>query len=160
MEGYRSARGLQADEIDRESNLLQARQTVLDLGAAPAAGSKLPCKRSSQRAGSSLLMCSNGPHLRGYHLREETFRTLSIENPVDVVLSRTCRRICRESQRRSRRGYSNSRLAAIELCAKVLKRDGVFVVKLFHGEAFEELRERLNAVFRTVKVRKTIRLPG
>ncbi|HEV3010269.1 MAG TPA: SAM-dependent methyltransferase, partial [Burkholderiales bacterium] len=37
---------------------------------------------------------------------------------------------------------------------KMLKPDGVFVVKAFHGEAFDELRERLKAVFKKVKVVK------
>ena len=44
--------------------------------------------------------------------------------------------------------------AAVELCGKILKPDGVFVVKAFHGEAFDELLERLKAVFNKVKVVK------
>jgi 23S rRNA (uridine2552-2'-O)-methyltransferase len=44
--------------------------------------------------------------------------------------------------------------AAVELCRKVLTPDGVFVVKAFHGEAFDALIERLKAVFEKVKAVK------
>jgi 23S rRNA (uridine2552-2'-O)-methyltransferase len=43
---------------------------------------------------------------------------------------------------------------AIELCGKVLKPDGVFVVKAFHGVAFEALVRRLKGAFHKVKVVK------
>jgi 23S rRNA (uridine2552-2'-O)-methyltransferase len=44
--------------------------------------------------------------------------------------------------------------AAIELCRKVLKPDGVFLTKAFQGEAFEELMARLGRSFSKVKVVK------
>ena len=45
-------------------------------------------------------------------------------------------------------------LAAIDLCRKALKADGVFVLKAFQGEAFANVRERLEAAFAKVKVVK------
>jgi 23S rRNA (uridine2552-2'-O)-methyltransferase len=45
-------------------------------------------------------------------------------------------------------------LAAVEFCQQNLKPDGVFVVKLFHGEAFKEVMARLKEVFKQVMVRK------
>src|SRR5436853_267165 len=44
--------------------------------------------------------------------------------------------------------------AAIDLCQKALKSDGVFVLKAFHGEAFEEVLQRLKHEFGKVSVRK------
>jgi len=45
-------------------------------------------------------------------------------------------------------------LAAIQLCRKVLKPEGVFLAKMFHGEAFDEMLGALKASFQTVAVRK------
>jgi 23S rRNA (uridine2552-2'-O)-methyltransferase len=44
--------------------------------------------------------------------------------------------------------------AAVDFCAKALKPEGVFVVKAFQGEAFEDLMRRLKASFSKVKVVK------
>jgi 23S rRNA (uridine2552-2'-O)-methyltransferase len=42
----------------------------------------------------------------------------------------------------------------------VLKPEGVFVVKAFHGEAFEEVLRRLRATFGKVKVLKPLASRG
>jgi len=44
--------------------------------------------------------------------------------------------------------------AAIDLCRKLLKPDGVFLIKAFQGEAFAELVKSLKAGFSKVKVVK------
>ena len=43
---------------------------------------------------------------------------------------------------------------AVALCRKALKPDGVFLVKAFHGEAFDELLRGLKAAFGKIKVVK------
>jgi 23S rRNA (uridine2552-2'-O)-methyltransferase len=42
----------------------------------------------------------------------------------------------------------------------VLKPEGAFVLKAFHGEAFEEVLKRLRAAFRKVKVVKPLASRG
>ena len=44
--------------------------------------------------------------------------------------------------------------AALDLCKKALKPGGVFVLKAFQGEAFDEVVQRLKHDFGTVSVRK------
>jgi pyruvate dehydrogenase E1 component alpha subunit len=44
--------------------------------------------------------------------------------------------------------------AAIELCRKVLKPEGVFLAKMFHGEGFDEVLAAMKMSFQTVAVRK------
>jgi 23S rRNA (uridine2552-2'-O)-methyltransferase len=44
--------------------------------------------------------------------------------------------------------------AAVDLCQKALKPDGAFVLKAFHGEAFDEVLQRLKHEFGKVSVRK------
>jgi 23S rRNA (uridine2552-2'-O)-methyltransferase len=44
--------------------------------------------------------------------------------------------------------------AAVDLCRKALKPEGVFLLKAFHGEAFDELKSLLERTFAKVKVVK------
>jgi 23S rRNA (uridine2552-2'-O)-methyltransferase len=50
--------------------------------------------------------------------------------------------------------------AAIDFCCKVLKPEGVFVLKAFHGEAFEEVLRLLKRTFEKVKVVKPLASRG
>jgi len=43
---------------------------------------------------------------------------------------------------------------AVALCRKVLKPEGIFLAKIFQGEAFEEVLAELRATFQTVVARK------
>jgi len=45
-------------------------------------------------------------------------------------------------------------LAAIDFCLQHLKPEGVFLVKLFHGNAFDEVLARLKQSFQSVSVKK------
>jgi len=152
-EGYRSRAAYKLIEIDEKEKLLRPGQTVLDLGAAPGGWSQIAANKVTPSGRVIAIDVLEMAPISGVTTLKGDFRTISIENPVDIVLSDVSPNLS---------GIPNvdqARLlelgvAAIELCAKVLKRDGVFVVKAFHGEAFDELRERLNAVFRKVKVVK------
>jgi 23S rRNA (uridine2552-2'-O)-methyltransferase len=152
-EGYRSRAAYKLMEIDEREKLFRPGQTVLDLGAAPGGWSQIAAQKVTPGGRVIAIDVLEMAPISGVTTLKGDFRTLSIEHPVDIVLSDVSPNLS---------GIPNvdqARLlelgvAAIELCAKVLKRDGVFVVKAFHGEAFDELRERLNAVFRKVKVVK------
>lgn len=152
-EGYRSRAAYKLIELDEREKLFRAGQTVLDLGAAPGGWSQVAAQKVTPGGRVIAIDVLEMAPISGVTTLKGDFRTLSIENPVDIVLSDVSPNLS---------GIPNvdqARLlelgvAAIELCAKVLKRDGVFVVKAFHGEAFDELLERLNAVFRKVKVVK------
>ena len=152
-EGYRSRAAYKLIEIDEKEKLFRPGQTVLDLGAAPGGWSQIAAQKVAPGGRVIAIDVLEMAPISGVTTLRGDFRTVSIENPVDIVLSDVSPNLS---------GIPNvdqARLlelgvAAIELCAKVLKRDGVFVVKAFHGEAFDELRGRLNAVFRKVKVVK------
>lgn len=152
-EGYRSRAAYKLIEIDEKEKLFRPGQTVLDLGAAPGGWSQVAAQKVTPGGRVIAIDVLEMAPISGVTILKGDFRTISIENPLDIVLSDVSPNLS---------GIPNvdqARLlelgvAAIELCAKVLKRDGVFVVKAFHGEAFDELRERLNAVFRKVKVVK------
>ena len=152
-EGYRSRAAYKLIELDEKEKLFRAGQTVLDLGAAPGGWSQVAVQKVKPGGQVIAIDVLEMAPISGVTFLRGDFRTVSIENPVDVVLcdvSPNLSGIPNVDQAR----LLELALAAIELCAKVLKRDGVFVVKAFHGEAFDELRERLNVIFRKVKVVK------
>jgi len=153
QEGYRSRAAYKLLEIDQKQSLFKPGMTVLDLGAAPGGWSQVAVQKVKPGGQVFAIDVLEMAPISGVTTQRGDFRTLSIENPVDVVLSDMSPNLSGIPNVDQARLLELA-LAAIELCAKVLKRDGVFVVKAFHGEAFDELRERLNAVFRTVKVLK------
>jgi 23S rRNA (uridine2552-2'-O)-methyltransferase len=91
--------------------------------------------------------------ISGVTILKGDVRQVAIESRVDVVLSDVSPNLS---------GIANvdqARLlelasAALDLCRKALKPDGVFLLKAFHGEAFDDVRTRLNEVFVKVKVVK------
>jgi len=152
-EGYRSRAAFKLIELDQKEKLFRAGQTVLDLGAAPGGWSQVAAQKVKPGGQVIAIDVLEMAPISGVTILRGDFRTIPIENPVDVVLSDVSPNLSGIPNVDQARLLELA-LAAIELCAKVLKRDGVFVVKAFHGEAFDELRERLGAVFQKVKVVK------
>lgn len=152
-EGYRSRAAYKLLELDQKHSLLKPGMTVLDLGAAPGGWSQVAAQKVLPGGKVIAIDVLETAPISGVTTLRGDFRTISIESPVDVVLSDMSPNLSGIANVDQARLLELA-LGAIELCAKVLKRDGVFVVKAFHGEAFDELRARLNAVFRTVKVVK------
>jgi 23S rRNA (uridine2552-2'-O)-methyltransferase len=156
-EGYRSRAAYKLIEIDQKEKLFRAGQNVLDLGAAPGGWSQVAADKVKPAGKVIAVDLLPIAPISGVTILKGDFRDSLIkcafEGNADVVLSDVAPNLS---------GIPNvdqARLlelaaAAIEVCRKVLKRDGVFLLKAFHGEAFGELRERLNKTFLNVKVVK------
>jgi 23S rRNA (uridine2552-2'-O)-methyltransferase len=151
-EGYRSRAAYKLLEIDEKHSLFKPGMTVLDLGAAPGGWSQVAAQKIKPGGVIAVDVLEMAP-ISGVTVIKGDFRHVSIENRVDVVLSDVSPNLSGIPNVDQARLLELA-LAAIEVCAKLLKRDGVFVVKAFHGEAFDELRERLEAVFNKVTVVK------
>jgi 23S rRNA (uridine2552-2'-O)-methyltransferase len=152
-EGYRSRAAYKLLEIDEKHSLFKPGMTVLDLGAAPGGWSQVAAQKIKSGGQVIAVDVLEMAPISGVTVIKGDFRHVSIENRVDVVLSDVSPNLSGIPNVDQARLLELA-LAAIEICAKRLKRDGVFVVKAFHGEAFDELRERLEAVFKRVKVIK------
>jgi len=152
-EGYRSRAAYKLIEIDQKEKLFRPGQTVLDLGAAPGGWSQVAAQKVTSSGRVIAIDVLEMAPISGVTVLRGDFRQAAPEEKVDIVLSDVSPNLSGIPNVDQARLLELA-LAAIELCAKVLKRDGVFVVKAFHGEAFDELRRRLNAVFKTVKVVK------
>jgi len=153
QEGYRSRAAYKLVELDEKHSLFKPGMTVLDLGAAPGGWSQVAAQKVMPGGRVIAVDILEMAPISGVTVLKGDFRELSIEERADVVLSDVSPNLSGIPNVDQARLLELT-LAAIEVCAKILKRDGVFVVKAFHGEAFDELRERLEAVFKRVKVVK------
>jgi 23S rRNA (uridine2552-2'-O)-methyltransferase len=153
QEGYRSRAAYKLLELDQKHSLFKPGMTVLDLGAAPGGWSQVAAQKVMPGGRVVAIDVLEMAPISGVTIIKGDFRQVSIENRADAVLSDVSPNLSGIPNVDQARLLELG-LSAIELCAKLLKRDGVFVVKAFHGEAFDELRERLAAVFTKVKVAK------
>jgi 23S rRNA (uridine2552-2'-O)-methyltransferase len=157
-QGYRSRAAFKLLELDKKETILKAGQTVVDLGAAPGGWSQVAAEKVKPGGRVIAIDLLDIAPISGVTALKGDFRQVLVEKHLlaaraDVVLSDLSPNLS---------GIPNvdqARLlelgeAAVELCGKILKPDGVFVVKAFHGEAFGALTERLKAVFKKVKVVK------
>jgi 23S rRNA (uridine2552-2'-O)-methyltransferase len=153
QEGYRSRAAYKLLELDQKHSLFKPGMTVLDLGAAPGGWSQVAAQKVMPGGRVVAIDVLEMAPISGVTIIKGDFRQVSVENRADVVLSDVSPNLSGIPNVDQARLLELA-LSAIQLCAKLLKRDGVFVVKAFHGEAFDELRERLAAVFTKVKVAK------
>jgi 23S rRNA (uridine2552-2'-O)-methyltransferase len=127
--------------------------TVVDLGAAPGGWSQVAADKV--RPGGRVIavdLLEIAP-ISGVTVLRGDFRECGIEAEADVVLSDLSPNLSGIPSTDQARAAELAR-DAVELCKKVLKREGAFLVKVFHGEAFEEIRKILKKTFRTVETRK------
>jgi 23S rRNA (uridine2552-2'-O)-methyltransferase len=152
-QGYRSRAAFKLLEIDSKEKLFRPGMTVIDLGAAPGGWSQVAAEKVKPGGRVIAIDLLEIAPISGVTVLQGDFREVSTDPRADAVLSDLSPNLS---------GIANvdqARLlelagAAIELCGKVLKPDGVFLVKAFHGEAFDELMTRLRGVFAKVKVVK------
>ena len=160
-EGYRSRAAYKLLEIDQKDRILRPGSRVLDLGAAPGGWSQVAARKvgpSGRVVAIDLLEIapiSKVSVLRG-DVREPQARAAMREalgGAADVVLSDLSPKLSGIP------GVDQARAAelaglAVELACEVLKPSGALVVKVFQGEAFEEVLGLARRVFHTVAVRK------
>jgi 23S rRNA (uridine2552-2'-O)-methyltransferase len=163
-QGYRSRAAFKLAEIDAKEKLLKPGQTVVDLGAAPGGWSQVAAAKV--RPGGRVIAIDLLPiaPISGVTVLQGDFRSPSLEKALegrqaDVVLSDVSPNLSGIGNVDQARGLELS-VGAIDFCSRFLKPEGVFLVKAFHGEAFEALTARLRASFGKVKVVKPLASRG
>jgi 23S rRNA (uridine2552-2'-O)-methyltransferase len=163
-EGYRSRAAFKLAEIDAKEKLLKPGHTVVDLGAAPGGWSQLAAERV--RPGGRVIAIDLLPiaPISGVMLLQGDFRAPALEKALegrqaDVVLSDVSPNLSGIGNVDQARSLELA-AAAIDFCSRHLKPEGVFLVKAFHGEAYEALMARLKSSFRKVKVVKPLASRG
>jgi 23S rRNA (uridine2552-2'-O)-methyltransferase len=154
-QGYRSRAAYKLLEIDAQEKLLRPGMTVLDLGAAPGGWSQVAAEKV--KPGGRVVAIDLLPiaPIFGVTVLQGDFREKMLleGGKADLVLSDLSPNLSgigNVDQARALELWA----AAIDLCRKLLKPDGVFLVKAFQGEAFGELAKNLEARFLKVKVVK------
>jgi 23S rRNA (uridine2552-2'-O)-methyltransferase len=163
-QGYRSRSAFKLLQIDANEKILRPGQVVVDLGAAPGGWSQVAAdkvKPSGRVIAIDLLPVApiSGVTVLKGDIRSEGLDQALAGAKADVVLSDLSPNLSGIGNVDQARALELT-AAAIDFCCKVLKAEGVFVLKVFHGEAFEEMLKRLRARFGKVKVVKPLASRG
>jgi 23S rRNA (uridine2552-2'-O)-methyltransferase len=159
--GYRSRAAYKLLEIDHKDRILRPGSRVLDLGAAPGGWSQVAARKagpSGRVVAIDLLEIapiSGVTVLRG-DVREPLARAAAREalgGAADLVLSDLSPNLSGIPGVDQARAAELARLA-VELACEVLKPSGALLVKVFQGEAFDEVLGLARRAFQTVVVRK------
>jgi 23S rRNA (uridine2552-2'-O)-methyltransferase len=157
-QGYRSRAAYKLIELDERERLFRPGALVVDLGAAPGSWSQVAA--SKVRPGGKVIAVdlldiapiSGVTVLKGDFRQAQLLEALGAAQ-ADVILSDLAANLSGipnvDQSRAAELSY-----AALDFCRKALKSDGVFVLKAFHGEAFDEVLQRLKRQFGKVAVRK------
>lgn len=155
--GYRSRAAFKLLEIDAKDRMLKPGMTVLDLGAAPGGWSQVAAQKVGPGGKVLAVDLLELAPIRNVNFLQGDFRALDLEAALgakaDVVLSDMMPNVTGVPLVDQARA-AELLLEAIQLCRKVLKPNGVFLAKVFQGEAFEEVLKTLKGSFQTVLVRK------
>jgi 23S rRNA (uridine2552-2'-O)-methyltransferase len=151
-QGYRSRAAFKLLQISQKEKLLRPGMVVLDLGAAPGGWSQVAAEKVKPGGKVIAVDLLRMEPIPGVTIVHGDFRDLAAEE-ADVVLSDVSPNMSGIRNVDQARALALS-LAAVELCEKALEPHGAFLVKVFQGEAFDELLARLKQAFREVKVIK------
>lgn len=160
--GLRSRASFKLDEIQQQDKLIRQGMTVVDLGSAPGSWSQYVAGLTGVQG--TVIACDILPmdplpgvsFLQG-DFREETVLNALLERiggkTVDVVLSDMAPNMSGNDTTDQARSVYLVELA-LDMCHKVLKQNGSFVVKVFQGDGFEQYLKDIRQAFTTVKIRK------
>jgi len=152
-QGYRSRAAFKLLEINSKEKFLRPGQTVIDLGAAPGGWSQVAAEKVKPGGRVIAIDLLDIAPMSGVTTLKGDFRQIEIDARADAILSDLSPNLSGIPNVDQARWLELAE-GAVELSCKALKPDGVLVVKAFHGEAFEALMKRLEAVFKKVKVVK------
>ena len=157
-EGYRSRAAYKLMELDERERLLRPGMVVVDLGAAPGSWSQVAAAKVKPGGKVIAVDLLEIAPISGVTVLRGDFREAGLLQALegkraDVILSDVLPNLSGIPNVDQARAAELS-FAAMDFCQKALKSDGVFVVKAFHGEAFEDVLQRLKRDFGKVNVRK------
>ena len=159
--GYRARAAYKLVELDERDRFLRAGQKVVDLGAAPGSWAQVAAERTGPQGRVVALDILPMDALDGVEFIQGDFREAEVlaqlealvGEKVDLVLSDMAPNISGIAASDQARSMDLAELA-LEFACEWLEPGGVFVVKLFQGEGFDEFVRTARARFDRVRVRK------
>jgi 23S rRNA (uridine2552-2'-O)-methyltransferase len=157
-QGYRSRAAFKLLELNEKERFLRPGAVVVDLGAAPGGWSQVAAQKVGRGGRVVAIDLLPLAPISGVTVLRADFRdAILIETlqgaQADVVLCDVAPNLSGIPLVDQARSLELAG-GALDFCVKALKPDGVFVVKAFQGEAFEDLMKRMKATFSKVKVVK------
>ena len=161
-EGYRSRASFKLLEIQEQDRLIKRGMTVVDLGAAPGGWSQVAANLvgdNGQVIASDILPIDSLPDvefLQGDFTEQavlDSLIKLLKDERADLVISDMAPNMSGMRDIDIPQVMYLAELA-LDLARTVLKPEGSFLVKVFHGEGYEELQKQLKSSFTSLKVRK------
>ncbi|MCU5781776.1 ribosomal RNA large subunit methyltransferase J [Alcanivorax balearicus MACL04] len=161
-EGYRSRASFKLLEIHEKDKLFRPGMRVLDLGAAPGGWAQVAGRLVGSRGtvvASDILAMDPIPDVAFIQgdFREEAVYQQILDSlgghKVDLVMSDMAPNMSGNRAVDLPRAMYLAELA-LDMAESVLEPDGVFLVKVFQGEGFDEYRRSLQSRFRRVVSRK------
>lgn len=161
-EGYRSRAVYKLIELDEKESLLRPGLSVIDLGAAPGGWTQYISQKLDGKGQIIALdilpmdAMADVQMITGDFQDEEVLQKLlqaCPSNGVDLILSDMAPNMSGNPAVDIPRAMGLSELA-FDLCREVLKPGGHLLIKVFHGEGFEELHRMARSQFEKVSMKK------
>jgi 23S rRNA (uridine2552-2'-O)-methyltransferase len=161
-EGWRSRAVFKLEEIDQREKLLKPNSIVVDLGAAPGAWSQYARRQVGRNGRVVATDILEMPELAGVEFVQGDFREEEVfnrilalvpEQGVDVVLSDMAPNLSGVDAIDAPRSLYLAELA-LDMAGRVLKPDGVALIKVFQGAGFQEMVADSRRKFAKVKLQK------
>ncbi len=161
-EGYRSRASFKLLEIHEKDKLFRPGMRVLDLGAAPGGWSQVAARLVGSRGtivASDILDMDAIPDVsfvQGDFREQDVYERIMAllgERKVDLVMSDMAPNMSGNKAVDLPRAMYLAELA-LDMAVNVLQPRGMFLVKVFQGEGFDEYRRSLQGAFQRVVSRK------
>jgi 23S rRNA (uridine2552-2'-O)-methyltransferase len=161
-QGYRSRAVFKLKEIQDKDRLIRPGMNIIDLGAAPGGWSQLARQLTGKKDKIIALDILAMDPLEGVDFIQGDFREQAVLDqlytvldgaPINLVMSDMAPNMSGNKGVDQPRSIFLGELA-LDTAKTVLAKDGVFLVKLFHGGGFEEFYKEVQQSFARVAIRK------
>jgi len=161
-DGYRSRASYKLLEIQEKDRIMRPGMTVVDLGSAPGGWSQVASRIVGEKGcmiASDILPMdgmADVAFIQGDFTEQEVFdKIMAVINnrPVDLVISDMAPNMSGIRTADQAAAMLLCELA-LDLAVKVLRPGGDFLIKVFHGEGFDEYLKEVRQQFEKVQMRK------
>jgi len=162
IEGYRSRSAFKLIEMNKKFRIIEKNTSLLDLGSSPGGWSQVASKIITK--GKILAVdikfmekINNVEFIKGDFTKNETQEKIKVyfDHQADVVLSDMA---ANTTGNKSLDAYRTGELCleAMGIATKILRKDGIFLSKIFMGSIFKDIDEMAKKYFKKIVKYKPI----